>query len=188
MPSIYSVFTGGSGSGSLTDASVQTLEQSNVIYRDNAIKNVEPTALEFPNASDGDIGMVVLNTQEREIWRYETSAWVRKQTMTAPVTTNAVNNVATADVTVAVSDFAGDDYHGVAVNTDGGPRSVTLPNGVGDGVEFMTSRLGTNNLTIIPGAGESIQGDVSGVVLNVPGFARFKKSGTNWTLIQSGKA
>jgi hypothetical protein len=90
-----------------------------------------------------------------------------------------VTAIKTANYTAAVNDL-------IRVNTTSGTFTITLPASPADGATVgildMYSLFGTNALTVVPGAGATIESDTS-VVLDVNHtYAEFiySASTTNW--------
>jgi hypothetical protein len=77
----------------------------------------------------------------------------------------------------------------VRCNTTGGAFSVLFPvaaDGATIGFVDTNNTFGTNNLTILPNTGQTIESDATSFILDISGAAvSFVYSGTNWKLLQT---
>lgn len=91
---------------------------------------------------------------------------------------------------VQTSAYTASPYDLVRANTTGGSFTVTFPASPADGTQIgiidITKKFGSFPLTVLPGAGAKIEGDTTGVLLDINGtFASFvyTSSLTNWRLM-----
>lgn len=91
---------------------------------------------------------------------------------------------------IQISAYTAVSYDLVRANTTSGSFTVTFPASPADGAQIgvidITKTFGSYPLTIAPGAGTTIEGDATGVLLDIPGtFASFvyTSSLTNWRLM-----
>jgi hypothetical protein len=107
--------------------------------------------------------------------------------------TNATWAVVSGGLTstaVQTTDYLASPYDLVRANTTGGTFTVTFPVSPADGTQIgiidITKKFGSFPLTVLPGAGAKIEGDTTGILLDINGtFAAFvyTSSLTNWRLM-----
>jgi hypothetical protein len=95
----------------------------------------------------------------------------------------AATTIKTAAYTSVANDL-------VRCNTAAGAFNVTFPASPSDGATIgfvdTNNSFGTNNLTILPNTGQTIESDNTSFILDISGAAvSFVYTGTNWKLLQT---
>jgi hypothetical protein len=93
-----------------------------------------------------------------------------------------IDRITTVDTTITATEVLAEDGHfGIASTAYDGIRTLTLEAGITEPVEILiVAEQGNNSTIVVPPAGETINGDATGIEINFNGTVLLKKTGTDW--------
>ena len=144
---------------------------------------------------EGDTS-VVLDVNGAYVSFVYTSSLTNWRLLSIPFSTNGIFSTGSLiPTTIKTTTYAASSNDLVRCNTSGGAFSITMPGSPTDGAIIgfvdINNTFATNNLTILPTTGKTIEGDVTAYVLDMSSIYVsfiYSSSTSNWRLLETPTA